>query len=219
MPPLKFTDDFNWATYTTEYANQTEEMISKVGRTFLLRNWSVGPDGLPIFHDNLSEGWREIYSTAFSLKPATIFECGCGSMYHLHNLGVLLPQAKIYGCDLLLSQLYFGSLKWQLGHQTLKRVRILDFSQPDATEELGRYEFVYTQAVVMHLAFDKAVRFIQNMMKISSKYIMMLENTDFQDFDAVYREVGILNEFDISYPNRYEQYPHARLFTRKIPLA
>lgn len=213
--PLKFTDDFDWPRYTEEYAKQTEEIIANVGRNFLLRNWSVGPDGYPVFHDNLSETWAEIYGAAYLLKPASTFECGCGSMYHLHNLSLMMPQTKVYGADLLISQIYFGSIKWNIGHSILKRVRILDFSQPDATEELGRYDFVYTHAVVMHLAFEKAVRFVRNMMAISSKYIAMVENTDMQDFNAVWRETGILNEFDLAPMTHYKA--NGMLFTRKNP--
>lgn len=215
--PLKFTDDFDWPSYTNEYSAQIEDMIKTLGRDFLIRSWSVGPDGLPVFADSLSDNWKEIYTVAYAARPASVFECGCGSMYHLKNLSVLLPQTKIYGCDLLVSQIHFGSVKFNIGMDIMRRVRILDFTAADATEDLGRYDFVFTQAVIMHLAFGKAVQFVRNMMKIANNQIMVLENPDSQDFDAVWRESGILNEFTLSVPARYQ--PNARLFTRNVPLA
>lgn len=214
--PLKHTDDFDWPTYTDAYARETEEVIAARG-DFLIRGWSVGPDGLPIIDGNIGGIWKAIYEIAFQLKPATIFECGCGSMYHLRNLSLLLPEAKIYGCDLLVSQLHFGAVKWKIGHDILKHVRILDFTAPDATDDLGHYDLVYTQSVIMHLGFEKAVRFVKNMVTISGRHMLMLENPQWQDFDAVWRAAGVLDQFvEVSIAGA-EQMPTQRpfLFSRK----
>jgi hypothetical protein len=59
----------------------------------------------------------------------------------------------------------------------------------DLTKELEyidkTYEFVFTQAVVMHLSYDRAKKFLFNMKKLSNKYIFLIENQNNHNFAAL----------------------------------
>ena len=52
---------------------------------------------------------------------------------------------------------------------------VMDFSEENLKHDVGQHEFVYSQAVVMHLNTEKGKQFLKNMGKISSKYILLIE--------------------------------------------
>ena len=128
------------------------------GSDFLIKSFDVTEKGLN-YHDNLHGNWKGIYDEVFKLMPATAFECGCGGMYHLMNIKKLLPDIIIGGCDLLQSQIDFGRRKFKVPNEILKNVSVRDFSASNGADGLGKHEFVYCHAVMMHLSQDRALPF------------------------------------------------------------
>ena len=171
---MKKNDEYVWENYTKEYENQLKELKKNVKQDFFITEFE-DKNGEIEFKDNLHFNWKAIYSIAYKLKPTTIFECGFGAAYHLKNLNTILPNSKLYGCDLLKTQLDFGKKFSKLSKEIIENLMIMDFSREELEFDIKKCDFVFSQAVVMHLSTEKAKRFLRNMGKISSKYICMVE--------------------------------------------
>lgn len=208
-------DEYEWDKYTCEYAQQYQKMVLTAGENgsdFLLKNWSA-TNGLLNFGDKLHSNWKEIYQAVYSVTPSSVFECGCGGMYHLLNVRALMPGVKLGGCDLLKTQIDFGAKQFLVPPDILSGVRILDFSKDGAAQELGIWDFVFSQAVVMHLSTDKALQFIRNMSLIAGKAFVLMEGHRKHDYRAMFEDIGLLESFEMTRPNRFTT--DALLLTRK----
>lgn len=173
---MKHEDEYIWADYTKEYSAQLKEIQEKENRAFFITHFDAKAEPYPkvIINDNLHPNWMELYSTAFLLQPKSVFECGFGCAHHLKNISTLLPQAEIAGCDLLQTQLDFAKQFSSLPEKISSNLFVQNLT--DATfEPKQQYEFVYSQAVVMHLSTEHAISFMRNMAKLSSRYIFMVE--------------------------------------------
>jgi hypothetical protein len=179
-------DEYNWDDYTRQYSHQVKEMEAAPhqGSDFLVTNFER-KDGKLVFGDNLHGNWMSVYSQIDELKPQSVFECGCGGMYHLKNIRTLFPDVAVGACDLLQSQISFGAEKFEIGEDLLKNVAVRDMSIPGAVEDLEQHEFVYSHAVIMHVSQEKAVEFVRNMLEMSSKYVYMVEGDQHDYIDLV----------------------------------
>ena len=194
----KPTDDYDWPSYTEIYAKQTADMQGE-GSQFLVKDSFVKDDRI-IWKDNLHQNWKELYTQVATRKITSVFECGCGPGYHLYKIQKLMPKVKIFGAELLQTQLDFGRDTLKIPEDLYENVGLIDFSIPCASCALDdKYEFVYTQAVTMHLKHDKAVEFIRNMANISSKYVFLMENWNNHNYPALLQESGVLNVFDFEF--------------------
>jgi SAM-dependent methyltransferase len=192
----KLVDDYDWPNYTDIYARQTADMQAEK-TDFLVKNSYVENDkDVIVWKDNLHQNWKELYTQATQRKVVSVFECGCGPGYHLYNIRKLMPWMEVYGAELLQSQLDFGRNTMGIPEDLYETIEIVDFSVPCASCLFNfKYEFVFTQAVTMHLNHDKAIEFIRNMANISSKYIFLMENWNNHDYPTLLKESGILNVF------------------------
>jgi 2-polyprenyl-3-methyl-5-hydroxy-6-metoxy-1,4-benzoquinol methylase len=208
-------DEYVWGQYTREYSAQVEEMQATAGENgsdFLVTSFKETPNGV-VFLDKLHGNWKQLYAAAFKLKPKSVFECGCGGMYHLLNMKKMLPTASVGGCDLLASQVEFGAKKFSVPKEILDNVSIRDFASEGATDGLGKYDFVYSHAVIMHISYDKAIQFLKNMGKIAEKNIMLVEGTAKHEYPAMFAEAGLLDAFNFSKPEEFQE--NAFLLTRR----
>lgn len=206
---MKLNDEYHWADYTQEYANQINQIQNEDGNDLFITDWYSNPkdEGGIQFVDNLHNNWKELYNTVFKLNPVSVFECGAGGCYHLKNISVLLPDAKIGGADLLQSQIDYGRELSQLPERI--HVSQVDLTQPFSM--LRKFEFVYSHAVVMHLSTENAKAFMRNMANISSKYIFMVEGVD--NHENWYELVKqTLPEYTFELVNNYV--PNSILLTR-----
>jgi SAM-dependent methyltransferase len=170
-------DEYNWENYTKEYSAQVLDMEKNSGingSDFLVKNWEI-IDGKLIFHDNVHENWEGIYSAVHRCAPKTVFECGCGGMYHLKNIKTMFPDIEVAGCDLLQSQIDFGAKKFDIPDEILQKVQVCDFSRAGATNNFDTYDFVFSHAVIMHISHNRAVKFFANMLSIAKKYVFLIE--------------------------------------------
>lgn len=188
-------DDYEWSNYNKIYAQQTADM-QREGSSFLLKNSELGSDRIIKWKDNAHQNWKQLYQTVVDLNVTEVFECGCGPGYHLRNIKHLCPYVDTYGIELLQSQLDFGLNTLGVAPATFDTIDIADFSVPCASCLLNnKFQFVYTQAVTMHLEHTKAVEFIRNMANISSQYVFLMENWNNHDYPALLEESGVLNVF------------------------
>jgi hypothetical protein len=198
-------DEYNWAVYTKEYSNQVRQMEGDKhpGSDFLVKNWKE-QDGTIVYQDNLHPNWKAIYSEINRLKPKSVYECGCGGMYHLKNIKTLFPDVEVHGCDLLQTQINFGKDKFEVGDDILQNVTVGDFSAAD-TSSLGKYNFVYSHAVMMHLSRQKALLFLKNMLTISDRWVYFIEG-DQHDYQELLNAIGETGNWTISRPKAYNSW-------------
>ena len=209
--PKKIYDDYLWESYTQVYSKQTADMMAESSE-FLVKD-SYVENGTIIFKDNLHENWKELYKQAISLGVSNVFECGCGPGYHLYNIKTLEPRIQVYGGELLQTQLDFGRDTLKLPSDLYDNIDLVDFSVPCASCLFNyKYEFVFSQAVTMHLRHEKAIEFIRNMANISSKYVFLMENWNNHDYPNLLQESGVLNVF--SYEIKKGEYQTYLLLTK-----
>ena len=85
----------------------------------------------------------------------------------------LCPQIEVSGADYLQSQIDFGKEFIPKDLEFPKNVSVRDLTGD--VSDLPKVELVYSQAVVMHLNSEKAVKMMRNMGQVSTKYIIMVE--------------------------------------------
>ena len=204
---MKNYDDHNWDSYTSTYEAQlTKEVKGDANMDMIITDFST-ENGELVFNDNLHTNWKEIYHQAYKLGVNSVFECGCGCAHHLINIKKTNPDMVVNGCDYAKSQINLGYRDYNLADYDFhERLKVVDMSQPDAVDYLGQHEFVYTQAVVMHLAHVKAKRFLRNMNKLASKYILMIEKPSSPyDHDWAVLIPEIFPEFTRLYDTKYRK--------------
>ena len=157
---MKEKDDNIWSDYTKEYMRQ------------IIENYR---DGKGLFLDDIGMMDKYvigIYDVIEELNPKSILECGCGGCYNIKNLRTILPEAEVHGFDVSEEQLSFGMWFCDIGWDGLS---IMDITKdyPDRT-----YELVFTNAVIMHLSTDNAIKALKNMKRMTSKYILLQENPE-----------------------------------------
>ena len=152
--------------------------------------------------DDLHPNAKELYNTVYKLHPESVMEVGCGGCYHLKNIHLLVPEIRLYGIDITMSQIDFGRWFSDLPQEVGDNLIMMD-----ATENVpeDRYEFVFTQAVVMHQSTDNAIKIMKNMKDMSTKYIFMIENPGHHGGEDVWRSMvsGVFTDCEISYESRF----------------
>lgn len=203
---MRQNDNRNWTAYPAEYAKQIIEDIMPVHDMFITNIDDDIETGNLIFADNLHTNWMDLYNTIFKLQPDTVFEVGCGSGQHLANIQTILPDATIAGCDINSEQINFGKNILNIDPKIYQNVQTFDFSLSTVPQSLGKtFDIVYSQAVLMHLSHSNAYHCLKNMIKISNKYVILLENPDDHDYNSV---LDLLNatascKTKVTYPAMY----------------
>jgi len=170
-------DDYNWDGYHMEYKRQQMDItneftlvLSKGAYQIMDGKILLNPMLLP-----LNPNSKLLYETIYHLNPQSILEVGVGGGDHIHNLHLLLPEAKSYGVDISQNQIDFLLQR----HPDLKNtceLAVADVTKQDALRAFGRVDLAYTQAVLMHIRRgNRHIRALRNMFSISN-YIVLLEN-------------------------------------------
>jgi SAM-dependent methyltransferase len=198
---MKEKDDNDWTTYTEEYMKDIILTYRDGNNSFFAR------DGWDKLHPN----FKAIYSTVLLFQPKTILECGCGGAYHLKNIAEMLPNSEIYGFDVTEKQVDFGRWFSQLPERVERNLFVMDLT---GTVIDKQFEFVFTQAVIMHMSTDNAIKALRNMKKLSSKYIFMVENPDHHGGSVQWMKMlkEVFYAYRITFPTEYIN--HAILITK-----
>jgi SAM-dependent methyltransferase len=189
---MKEKDDNDWTTYTEEYMKDIILTYRDCNNSFFVK------DGWEKLHPN----FKAIYSVAKELNPASILECGCGGGYHLKNLFELLFNCSIWGFDVTEKQVDFGKWFSQLPPEVENNLFVMDLT---GIVIENQFEFVFTNAVIMHLSTENARKALLNMKKLSSKYIFMVENPNHHGGKESWRAMlaEIFADCKIEYPSLY----------------
>jgi trans-aconitate methyltransferase len=175
---MKQNDDFNWEEYTNKhYIPQIEEM-QKEGIAFVIKKSKL-KKGKIEWKDNLHPHAKIIYSEVVKLKPVSVFECGCAGGHNLLNIKLLMPKIQVAGYDISISQIEKASKK--LGVPEFITDNLYTFDVSAQLPQHGVFEYVFTNAVLMHMEHEKIVRTLINMNELSTKYIRLVENLDSGD--------------------------------------
>jgi ribosomal protein RSM22 (predicted rRNA methylase) len=190
----KLHDDYYWPTYTEVYKNQCNDIINDDKVNFVLKNTNKIENGKILFEDNIYPSWKELYLLTVDLNPSTIFECGCGPAYHLYNIKKLCPDISISGCDLLETQVYLGVTHMNIPKDFYKNIYIADFTVDGISSRLNtKYDMVFTHTVTQHLNHEKCISCIKNMLNITGKYCVLIENRNNHDYDSIFKMLNIHN--------------------------
>ena len=198
----KEIDQYNWKEYTdNEYEWQLSNMVAGGIDLFVKNVTDTGTE--IIFQDNLNANSKQIYQTIYKLEPKSVFEAGCGAGMHIVNIKYMFPNIDVDGADISQEQMDIFAKKYNKTtmdqkdpFECIKNLKVKNLCDEDGIEELGKHEFVYTNAVAMHLSFENVKKFLVNLGKLSSKYILLLENLDYHDFPKLLKEC--LPEFEYS---------------------
>jgi trans-aconitate methyltransferase len=194
---MKQHDDYNWSTYTEKsYESQVfDEIQARDGVELLITEYSRDENNHIQFTNNLHPNWKELYHLVDALNVNSVYEVGCGSGQHLINLHFINPNLRLAGGDYAQSQIDVGVRRLGLDrYDFAKDLQVIDMTEP-INDFVQQYELVYTQAVVMHLSYARAKKMLMNMCKMSSKYILMIENTQQHNFPMLIEEAAL--EFEI----------------------
>ena len=191
---MKTQDCFNWDSYTKSHYESEMSMLTKeYNLDFIIDNFVLENEEI-IFKNNLHNNWMELYHQIHKLKVSSVYECGCGNAHHLINIHKIDNTIDIGGCDYSQTQIDLGEKYFNLNSYPFKeKLKVIDLTN-DLHEIDKTYEFVFTQAVVMHLSYDRAKKFLSNIKKLTSKYIFLIENPANHDYNQLISEV--LPEFE-----------------------
>jgi len=170
-------DDCNWGKYHMVYKRQVMDItneftlvLSKDEYQIIEGKILLNPMLLP-----LNPNSKLLYETIYHLNPKSILEVGVGGGDHIHNLHLLLPEAKFYGMDISQNQIDFLLYR----HPDLKNIctlAVADVTRKDILNTFGKVDLVYTQAVLMHIRRgNRHIWALKNMFNISN-YIVLMEH-------------------------------------------
>jgi 2-polyprenyl-3-methyl-5-hydroxy-6-metoxy-1,4-benzoquinol methylase len=200
---MKAYDDYNWDTYTTDdYESQVfNTLTQKDGLDLIIKNFKRDSLGELVFEDNLHDNWKEVYHFVDKFNVNSVYECGCGSGQHLINLRIINPKLLIEGSDYSQSQIDLGKKYLNLSNYDIQdKLYTMDMTK-DLPNNIGKFDFVFTQAVTMHLRHSKALEFLKNMGKLSNKYILLIENINAHNYPNLIKES--LPDFEIVNEKKY----------------
>lgn len=175
-PPKNNRDMFNWSLYHLHYRGELKKNVKKylpflnIGDYEFTRNKLIKKNAVKPLHPS----FQCLYETILQLNPQSVFEMGCGTGVHLHNLQTLLPEARICGVDLSNQQL--NGLKKTYPQMTNSA------KQADATIRWEKPPFEvcdlsFTQAVIMHIhTGDAHLIALENLFKMARKYVILYES-------------------------------------------
>ena len=190
----KILSDFRWSSYTDfDYEPQLKSILQSGNKLILSENQcqnllsgnaSAGSNGVMASH-------HQLYRTCIDLNPSSILEVGTGAGYHMINLQKLLPEAKVSGIDLLKTQIELGKRIFPDYSEILSKVHVGDFASKPLPENLRvDSDLVFCQAVTMHIPLKSAKQMIINMIDVSNRYVLLVDNlTITHNYSSLMKEV------------------------------
>lgn len=182
-PKKNERDMFDWTLYHLHYLGELKKESRFYTQSLKKNDYVFKNDALVKSNSTikpLHPSHKFLYETIIQLNPESIFEMGCGTGMHLHNLSILLLDKRVCGVDLSENQL--KSLKKSYPDLSNK------VSQADATINFTKLPFEsceigYTQAVIMHIRTDDLhLIALENLFAMSKKYVILMEAMKNHDY-------------------------------------
>lgn len=171
MNDIKYQDDFEWQNvYPVAHYTQTQqleqEFLFELPPESHIQNGKVVIP--PQYNKDIHINHRLIFETIIEKQPESIFEVGFGYANNLYGIHLLLPHIKIYGCDISYKQHYMALQRYPECENF--NLAVEDFLNLEVLED--SFDFVFSQAVLMHMSTQRAMLALEKMVKISKKWIM-----------------------------------------------
>lgn len=171
MNDIKYQDDFEWQNvYPAAHYQQTQQLGQDIlfelpqGSTILNSKIIIPPS----YTKNIHINHRLILETIIEKQPQSVFEIGFGYANNLYNINMLLPNIQLHGCDISYKQYHMAKQRYPICSQF--DLSVGDFLELDIPE--NSFDFVFSQAVIMHMSTQRAMQALEKMVKISKKWIM-----------------------------------------------
>lgn len=170
MTDIKQHDDFEWQNvYPASHLQQTQQLEQSIlfelpPDVIIVDGKIVIPNGDKDMHINP----RIIFEKIIEVSPQSVFEVGFGYGNNLVGIHRLLPQIELNGCDISWKQHYMALQRY--GECKKFQLIVGDFLELDIPD--NSFDFVYSQAVIMHMSTERAMIALEKMVRISKKYVM-----------------------------------------------
>jgi len=144
-----------------------------------------------------------LFDLVHKLQPQTIFEIGFGYANNLLAISKIIPNAKLYGCDISYLQYVNGSNKYgnQLKNMNLTVSDFLEYKSDI------KFDFMFSNAVLMHMATEKAKQCIikaYNMLNDNGKFLILDGLLLLEDHIKFFRDnFGTNVEFYTEFAEKY----------------
>jgi len=122
-----------------------------------------------------------LVETVAQLQPQSVVDIGCGAGDDLHNVGLLLPGAKLYGCDVSSRAI---ELALERSSVLAGRATLAVLDAADENAGLPRAELVYTHTVLMHLFDHQYLTALRNALWAAAMHVVLSENWGCHPFMA-----------------------------------
>lgn len=168
-------DDFDWAKYHMTYKRQVMDITKEFTLVLSKDEYQIieGKILLNPMLSPLNPNHKLLYETICHLNQKSVLEVGVGCGDHIHNLHLLLPEAKFCGVDISQNQIDFLLQR----HPDLKNIcklAVADVTRKDILNTFGKVDLVYTQAVLMHIRRgNRHIQALKNMFNISNCVVLM----------------------------------------------
>jgi len=210
-------DEFTWSTYTDDhyYPQQLEVIKNNLHDHFIRPSGLTYTNGEIEFNDNLHPNSKELYYIIHKLQPKSILECGCGAGITLKNLEIIIPDAEIYGVDISEKQIEMSKWFTKISDKIYNHMSVMDITKqmPDR-----KFDFIFTNAVIMHLIQFRVIDALNNMKNASNKYIYLSENKAPNRNTFISTVKDIFNDWEMSYSDKFikEDNPFVGILLTKI---
>jgi ubiquinone/menaquinone biosynthesis C-methylase UbiE len=170
MTNIKLQDDYEWQNvYPASHFQQTQQLEQSIlfelpPDVIIVDGKIVIPNGDKDMHINP----RIIFEKIIEVSPQSVFEVGFGYGNNLVGIHRLLPQIELNGCDISWKQHYMALQRY--GECKKFQLIVGDFLELDIPD--NSFDFVYSQAVIMHMSTERAMIALEKMVRISKKYVM-----------------------------------------------
>jgi len=209
-------DEFTWSTYTDEHYYPQQLQIIRENHCDLF----ISPSGITYngdeieFNDNLHPNSKELYYIVHKLHPQSILECGCGAGISLKNLEIIVPNTEIYGVDISEKQIQMSKWFTKVSNNISNRMSVMDITKQIPYR---KFDFVFSNAVIMHLIQDRAVNALNNMKNASNKYVYLSENKTPNRNRFISLVEDIFKDWQITYLNKFikEDNPFVGILLKK----
>lgn len=223
-PSKNNKDMFDWPLYCLHYGGELKK-DAKTATLALRRDDYKFQNGFLIRENKnikpLHPNHRFLYETIMQLNPNSIYEMGCGTGMHLHNMSILLSNARICGTDLLDIQLKYLNKQYP---ELINKTKQLDSTISSKNIPFKPCDVAFTQAVIMHIHTGKShLTALENLFKMSKKYVVLYEsmkNHHFLNDIKLLQSAGKINWKKIYFYYRQNEYTNAPmgLICSNVPL-
>lgn len=198
---MKKVDDFVWENYTNEYYLKEAIEAIKRGEQLVINNDAYinnKNNNEIIYPKGLHINYRYLYNDIINKGAKSVFEVGCGgghSLYNIKYLGSLINRdIEVAGIELTNNQVNIMSQFLNIPKDIVDNIIVGDASKSITNKT---YDYIFTNAVLMHINHEKVVNILKNIMNLNPIYIRLSEDFSQHNYVDLFNESGINKLYDV----------------------